>query len=205
MSTRLQTTKTANPLQISLLWFGIQLAWGAVLGLSLQARSFDLNHVHPLELFGRVAAAGAFAAAVAQLVVGPISDRMRRNGDKRIAFYAVGSGIAAMALIAFYIAPTEPTFFIAFVVLQLAMNVVIGPYQAIIPDFVPKERIGIASGWMAAMQSAGNAAGAVAVAVLGSSAIVASVIAVILIGCLTLTIRHIRSQPLQPIAEHLVG
>ena len=61
-------------------------------------------------------------------------------------------GVAAIALLAFYIVPSVPAFIVAYVILQLAMNVAIGPYQAIIPDFVPKGRIGVASGWMAAMR-----------------------------------------------------
>ena len=38
MSTRSNTIKPAQPAQIAALWFGIQLIWGAVLGISLQAR-----------------------------------------------------------------------------------------------------------------------------------------------------------------------
>src|SRR5579863_4593945 len=122
MSTPLQTNKLASPLKLSFLWFGIQLAWGAVLGLSLQARTLQLSGTQTLTLFGVVSSAGALAAAIAQLGIGPISDRLRRAGNKRIVFYAAGAGVAAAALIAFYVAPTIPTFVISFVVLQLAMN-----------------------------------------------------------------------------------
>lgn len=192
----------ANPALLSVLWFGIQLAWGAVLGISLQARSVHLGGGNPLALYGEVSVAGAVAAAIVQLVVGPLSDRRRTAGDKRIAFYAGGSAVAALALIGFYAAPTALTFAIAFVVLQAAMNVAIGPYQAILPDVVPMGRIGIASGWMAAMQSAGNAGGAILATLFGNTLLLAAVVAAVLIVSCLVTVSHLREVPLQPIAVH---
>src|SRR5580704_9064306 len=90
-----------SPLRLVVLWFGIQLAWGAILGVSLQARCLALGHADALGDFARIAASGALAAALTQLVVGPLSDAMRRRGDKRVGFYAVGSVLGAGALIAF--------------------------------------------------------------------------------------------------------
>jgi hypothetical protein len=43
--------------------------------------------------------------------------------------------------------------------IQIAVNIALAPYQAILPDTVPAARLGVASGWMAATQSAGNANG----------------------------------------------
>ena len=193
---------TVNPALLTALWFGIQLAWGAVLGISLQARSLQLGGVSALAIYGGVSTAGAFAAAIVQLAIGPFSDRRRRGGDKRIAFYALGVAIAAAALIAFYAAPTVLTFALAFIVLQAAMNSAIGPYQAILPDVVPMSRIGIASGWMAAMQSAGNAAGAILATLLGNTISLAVTIAVLLLVSCALTVAHLRRIPLQPLPEH---
>jgi MFS family permease len=82
------------------------------------------------------------------------------------------------------------------------MNVAIGPYQAIIPDFVPKERIGVASGWMAAMQSGGNAVGAIAATVLGNTPKLGFVLALLLVLSGVVTLRHLREIPLQPIEDH---
>lgn len=192
-------TKRVSPFAIAALWFGIQLAWGAVLGISLQARTLQLSGTESLVLYGVVSFWGALAAAVAQLVVGPLSDRMRRAGDKRIVFYGAGVSVAAIALVAFYFAPTIPSFVTAYVIVQLAMNVAIGPYQAIIPDFIPKDRIGVASGWMAAMQSGGNAAGAIAATVLGNTPKLGFAIALLLVLSGVVTLRHLREIALQPI------
>jgi MFS family permease len=204
IATRSTTNKAAavNPALLAVLWFGIQLAWGAVLGISLQARSLQLASASALGFYGTVSTLGAIAAAIVQLVVGPFSDRMRREGDKRIAFYAVGASVAALALIAFYAAPSPVSFAIAFVVLQAAMNLAIGPYQAIIPDVVPPECIGVASGWMAAMQSAGNAVGALLATLLGNSIPLGVTIAALLLASCIITVTHLRRIALQPFANN---
>lgn len=196
------STRAVNPALLTVLWFGIQLAWGAVLGISLQARSLQLGGVSALALYGGVSTAGAIAAAIVQLAVGPFSDRRRREGDKRIVFYAIGACVAAAALIAFYAAPTVFTFALAFIVLQAAMNCAIGPYQAVLPDVVPISRIGVASGWMAAMQSAGNAAGAILATLLGNTIPLGITIAAVLIASCAVTVAYLRRIPLQPLPDH---
>lgn len=196
------SARAVNPALLTALWFGIQLAWGAVLGISLQARSLQLGGASALALYGGVSTAGAIAAAIVQLVVGPFSDRRRRGGDKRITFYALGAVVAAAALIAFYAAPTALTFALAFIVLQAAMNCAIGPYQAILPDAVPASRIGVASGWMAAMQSAGNAAGAILATLLGNTVPLAVTIAAVLLASCAVTVAYLRRVALQPLPAH---
>ncbi len=204
IATQSNTTsaRAVHPALLAALWFGIQLAWGAVLGISLQARSLQLGGASALALYGAVSTAGAVAAAVVQLAIGPFSDRRRRSGDKRIGFYVTGAVIAAGALVAFYAAPSIATFAAAFIILQAAMNFAIGPYQAILPDVVPISRIGVASGWMAAMQSAGNAGGAILATLLGNTIPLALVIAVLLLASCAVTVAHLRRVPLQPLPVH---
>ncbi len=138
-----------------------------------------------------------------QLAVGPLSDRRRRGGDKRIAFYVVGATVAAAALLVFYAAPSVPTFTVAFIVLQAAMNFAIGPYQAILPDAVPASRIGVASGWMAAMQSAGNAGGAILATLLERNTMTLALsIAFVLLASCVVTVTYLRRIPLQPLPIH---
>ncbi len=194
-------TETVRPPRLVALWFGIQLAWGAILGISLQARVFALvGHSDALSAYAWVSGSGALASAITQLVVGPWSDALRRRGDKRLGFYAIGAACGAVALVAFYLAPALPALLVAFVALQIAFNVAIGPYQAILPDFVENEHIGVASGWMAAMQSAGNAAGAVLATILGSTPVLGMTIAATFLVSAAITIFHARTAVLQPVA-----
>ncbi len=199
MSTHSNTSKQAQPAPVAALWFGVQLIWGAVLGISLQARFVQLAPHASLVTFGYVTAAGALAAALAQLVVGPLSDRMRRAGHGRIGFYIAGALLGAVAVVVFYFVPTLGALVMAFVALQLALNIIIGPYQAIVPDTMRPSRYGVASGWLAAFAGAGNATGAVLAAALGAVPLLGFVLAIGLLVPAAITLVHLRRVSLRPL------
>jgi MFS family permease len=189
---------TPSPPRLGILWFGIQAVWGALLGISLQSRSIELVASQPLLAYGRLATMGAIVAAIVQIVVGPWSDARRRRGSKRIEFYVIGGVLGAIAVAAFYGAATFPALTVAYVCLQATLNFAIGPYQAVIPDAIPKNRFGIASSWMAALQSAGNAVGALCAAYIGNAKILAAALIAMLLGSDAITSAHVRSIDLGP-------
>lgn len=189
---------------LGVFWFGIQVVWGALLGVSLQARISELAGAHAVAAYGPIAAAGAALAAITQIAIGIISDRRRRLGSRRIEFYVIGVAFACPALIWFYLAPSLAQLVTALLVLQIAMNVAIGPYQAVIPDFIAEDQLGNASSWMAGLQSAGNACGAIIAALITSPLMVAVAIAGVLIAACAVTSAHVkrftlRSARLEPL------
>lgn len=188
-------TGSASAPKLAAYWFGIQLAWGAVLGISLQARCVQLAGSASLATYGEISALGALAAAVTQILVGLWSDALRRRGNNRAGFYVAGAIAGAAAIVAFYVAATPLELLAAFVALQLGLNFAIGPYQAILPDTVDDARLGRASAWMAAMQSGGNAAGAVLATILGSRLALGAAIGVALLGTCAVTVSHLRALP----------
>lgn len=189
-------SRTPKPSLLGTFWFGIQVVWGALLGVSLQARAAELSGVHAIAAYGMLASAGAAVAAITQIAVGVIADRRRVRGSRRIEFYVAGTALACPALVWFYTAPSFQTLLVALLVLQFAMNVAIGPYQAVIPDFVPENEIGRASSWMAALQSLGNACGALLAALVSNSRGVAAAIAAALVTSCAVTAIHVKSLPL---------
>ncbi len=102
-------------------------------------------------------------------------------------------------MIAFYFVPNVQELLVAFVALQLALNVIIGPYQAIVPDTMPPSRYGVASGWLAALAGAGNAIGAVLAAALGAVPLLGFVLAIGLLLAAAITLVHLRSIALRPL------
>jgi MFS family permease len=187
-----------KPSLLGAFWFGIQVVWGALLGVSLQARASELAGAHAVASYGLLASAGAAVAAVTQITVGIIADRRRRRGSRRIEFYVAGAFFAAAAVVWFYLAPSFTSLFAALLVLQVAMNIAIGPYQAVIPDFVPDRQVGTASSWMASLQSAGNACGALLAALVGNARIVGAAIAGALIASSAITAMHVKNLSLLP-------
>jgi MFS family permease len=171
------------------LWFGLQFVWGAVLAVSLQARSSALAPHDALRAYALIAALGAFVGMVVQLAIGPFADRFfDRHGNRR-ALYAAGVALAVPALLWFYLAPSYVQFVGAFFALQVGMNVVTGPYAAIVPDYVPADRAGAASSWMGMLQSFGNAGGLLVAGFIENRFVVACTLAVALSASWLITAR----------------
>jgi MFS family permease len=180
-----------KPAAIGALWLGIQVVWGAILGISLQARSTEFGLRDPVTAYAVVAACGATLAAITQLVVGFLSDRRRSHVGHRREFYIAGILIALPALIAFYIVPVYAAFIVSFAALQVGMNVFGGPYQAAVPDHVPPSRSGSASAWMSGYQFVGQCVG-LALATFVSDLVAALAIAAILGLTFAVTFLHLR-------------
>lgn len=176
---------------------GIQFVWGAILAVSLQARSIALaGHDDAVRLYAAVAAIGAFVATVVQFVAGRLADaRVREYRDRR-PFYTIGVAFAVPALVWFYVAPTYVQLVAAFVMLETALNIATGPYQAIIPDYIERARQGRASSWMSAFASLGNAAGLLLAGFVHDLRLVAATLACILVGTYAVTATHIAPRSL---------
>ena len=180
-------------------WFGAQAVWGAVLGLSLQARTSELGGPHALALYGTIATLGAVVAAITQIATGPFADAVRARGRSRTGFLAWGTLVAAIALWDFYTSRTFGGEMAAFLMLQVGMNVATGPYQTIIPDYVQERRAGSASSWMAALQSAGNATGALIAAFVSDARAAGVLLAALLTASAAASATHVRNLTLAPV------
>jgi MFS family permease len=196
-----KSRSTANLALLCALWFGVQVTWAAVLAISLQARTAELGGASALKQIGVIMAAGGFVAGITQLIVAPLSDRLRCAGDNRMRFYIVGSLCGSGALVLLYGARSIPQLLGAFIGLQVAVNIALAPYQAILPDTVPAARLGVASGWMAATQSAGNAVGATLATAIGARPLLGTVLAAVLCSTSLVTVLHLARIPLQPLVE----
>lgn len=170
--------------------------WGAVLAVSLQARVTELNGAGDAAIRGYslAAALGAGVATIAQFAFGVLSDHRRNAVGHRREFYIAGLLVVVPALVWFYLAPTWVQFVAAFAALQLGMNVAIASFQAAIPDFVPRERRGIASSWMSAYQSLGNALGLLVAGFAHDLRLTAAALAVPFVAAWSVTFGHIRSR-----------
>jgi len=188
-----------NPALLGAFWFGIQMVWGALLGISLQARASELAPHHTFAGYALLASTGAAVAAVSQIAAGIISDRRRARGSRRVEFYVVGAVAGAAAVIWFYLAPSYGQLIAALATLQLGLNVAIGPYQAAIPDFIEPKALGGASAWMAALQSLGNVAGALEGGLIKNAASAGTAIAATLLVTCAVTSAHVRK--LEPVVN----
>lgn len=193
--------RNPNAALLAVFWFGIQMVWGALLGISLQARTLQLAPGWTLSAYPVLAAGGAGVAAATQIAAGIVSDRLRRRGSRRIEFYVAGALSGAGAIVWFYLAPNFAQLLAALLVLQFALNLAIGPYQAAIPDFIEGAGLGGASAWLAALQNLGNVAGAVAASFVRAAWETGALIAAALLLTCGITSAHIASLQLRPQKE----
>ncbi|MCS7209112.1 MAG: MFS transporter [Fimbriimonadales bacterium] len=154
---------------ISAFWLGVSVHWAAFLTIVMQAR---VNDLAPPEQRGAylawLAAAGALISTVIELVAGPISDRSTARWGRRRPFILWGTLLSLPFIVLFMTTQSFGLLILCFVGIQLFLNWANGPYQAVIPDYVPPERHGLASAYMGMMTLVGTLLGlALAGALLG--------------------------------------
>lgn len=191
---------------LSAFWFAWEVHWAALLGAAMQAQT--ARFVAPGAIGTATAilsGAGAACSIVAQYLAGRASDAARR----RIPFIVAGTLLDIVALFGFALAPSFSAVVFAVFAIQISLNIAGGPYQALIPDRVPRARQGGASAIMAFYRLLGNAVGLLAAKKLvvqpGPSVspelvthgllMLASVLAVVLLAALAVTVVGVRDEP----------
>ncbi len=147
-------------LWISIYWFGITFMWSGYNSIVLpvlNARFVDNSIVGTA--LGLVTGAGMIVAIVVQPVAGALSDRNHSRWGKRRPFIAIGTLVEVVFLFGMMAVASWWGLLLGTLLLQLADNVAMGPYQGLMPDRVAAQYRGRASGSMAIAQIAGNASG----------------------------------------------
>jgi MFS family permease len=132
--------------RINILGLGLMALWNTLNTILLPDR---VDATAPAALrgsaLGLIGFVGVGLAALVQPIIGRISDRASL-ADRRKPFITWGSVAAVGGLLAFGLAPGFWWLLLAYVALQLAANVAQTAYQALIPDLVPEDGRGLASG-----------------------------------------------------------
>jgi MFS family permease len=151
---------------LSLYWFAANAHWAAILItlLPLQAEAIG-GHEFKGTTLGKILLAGALVSMVAAPLFGAWSDRVRTRWGRRTPFLVVGTIGNVVGLIALAFIPSEPSalpaYIAAFIWIELFSNVATAPYSALIPDVVPREQRGSASGWLGLMLMLGSFVGGI--------------------------------------------
>ena len=151
---------------MSFFWFATNAHWTAILLVTLpsQIKSAVGNDTKGSAL-GLALGIGALISMLASPVFGALSDRIKLPGGRRKPWVVIGTigNIISLFGLAFLIKPGDPSsitpWIIAFLFVQLFNNLASAPYSALIPDMVPAEQRGSASGWMGLMTMLGTFAG----------------------------------------------
>lgn len=153
---------------LSLFWFGIEAHWTAILITTLPSQAFLIGgDAVKGRTLATVLAVGAFVSMLAAPVFGALSDRIVTRFGRRLPWMVIGTlmNIIGLAGLAAFPRANDPSslmpYVLAFMWVEFWNNVATAPYAALIPDCVPPEQRGSASGWMGLMQMLGNVTGGV--------------------------------------------
>src|SRR5262245_29201384 len=145
---------------ISCFWFAYNFHWGALLAIVLPSQIAAIVGDARKELFnGLIPPLGAALSLVVTPLAGALSDRTHRRFGRRRPFMLVGVAINFVFLLVmggFSQGSRVGLFLLLYLGVQLGNNWSGGPYAGLIPDVVPAEQRGTASGWLALMTALGT-------------------------------------------------
>jgi len=190
---------------ISCFWFAYNFHWGALLAIVLPSQIAAIVGDARKELFnGLIPPLGAALSLIVTPLAGSLSDRARSRFGRRLPFMVTGVAINLVFLLAmggFSQGSSVWLFLLLYLGVQLGNNWSGGPYAGLIPDMVPADQRGTASGWLALMTALGTLAGAIAAGqmVRGERYLPIYVaIAAVVIVFLALTVWGVREAPAAP-------
>lgn len=159
-------------------------------------------------VLGRATAAGGAVAVLVPITAGWLSDRTRTRWGRRTPWIAAGAAINVVGLLLLAWAPSVPALIAAYLVLQLGNNAAGAAFAAFVPEVMPHEQRGRASGLLNSATIIGTvvclAAGLVILQLLGSTAGGAAAaytaLAVMVAGTTILSLSLLREPPDAPAA-----
>ncbi len=147
--------------RISLFWLGLSTVWAGLNIVYLPDRVETLvGSAQKGTYLGVLVSVGLVVAIVIQPVMGGISDRTTARWGRRKPFMLLGSLFSALFLLLMAAVSTYALLFAVVILLQVSSNSAHGPYQGIIPDLVPQDRRGRASGFFGLANNLGVLLGA---------------------------------------------
>ena len=138
-----ERVKVTGRLRRLLVWygvasFGVYVCIGAVNAVLLPLQIEDLDPANKAANLALTAAAGAVAGMLAQPVAGLLSDRTRSRWGSRAPWIVTGALTAAVSLIILGGLSALVGIVVVYVLLNVALNLYLGPKAALMPDRVPR-------------------------------------------------------------------
>ena len=139
--------KPIDYLKISIFGAALSFLWPSLHTLIIPLRLLELiPEAQKNTYLGILTFCGLMLAALIQPLAGAISDRSSFHLGRRRPFIFIGTLLALLFLPSIGLAGSFLFLFLGYCLLQCACNTAQGPFQAFIPDLVPQERRGTASG-----------------------------------------------------------
>jgi len=133
---------------LSVYWVAIGYLWNSLGGLILPNLIEELvGHAHKGVALGVLEGIGSLMAVVWQPLIGAYSDRTRTRFGRRHPFIVIGTVGDVIFLIGIALSGSYWLVVVLYFLLQTSSNTAQGPYQGLLPDVVPVDQRGNASGY----------------------------------------------------------
>ena len=157
---------------LSAFWFGSNFLWIPLTTVLIQNQ---IDSVVPKgsqnSAIGLTLGLGAVLAVTVPPLVGAWSDRLNTRFGRRRPIIVAGSLLTMPGLLILVVANNFVEVVIGFLIIQLFFNGAQAAYAGIIPDVVPAQQVGKASGYLATMTQLGIGTGLGVTSLLGGSRI----------------------------------
>jgi MFS family permease len=188
---------------LSAFWFGSNFLWIPLTTVLIQSQ---VDAVVPKgsqnSAIGFAIGIGGFLAMTVPPLVGAWSDRLNTRFGRRRPIMVAGTLLTIPGLILLMTAGNYPQIVVGYAIVQFFFNAAGAAYAGIIPDVVPAQQFGKASGFLATMTQLGIGGGLGVTSLMGSSRVIYVVFIVVILLTLVPTIWAARNEGLAPIAPH---
>src|ERR1700676_1393448 len=188
---------------LSAFWFGSNFLWIPLTTVLIQSQ---VDAVVPKGsqngAIGFAIGIGGFLAITVPPLVGAWSDRLTTRFGRRRPIMVAGTLLTIPGLVLLMTAGSYPQIVVGYVIVQFFFNAAGAAYAGIIPDVVPAQQFGKASGFLATMTQLGIGGGLGVTSLMGSSRVIYVVFIVVILLTLVPTIWAARNEGLAPIAAH---
>jgi Na+/melibiose symporter-like transporter len=153
------TFRRLDYVKITLLGFALTALWQSLHSIILPLRLLDfIPESQKNTYLGILTLSGLFLAMLVQPIAGAISDQARSRWGRRRPYILIGGIIALLLIPGIGFAGGFIAILAVYCLLQVATNIAQGPYQAFIPELVPADKHGMASGVKGLLEITGGVA-----------------------------------------------
>lgn len=192
---------------LSAYWFATSYKWFILLLVLLPGQVQEIVPGGEKNTYwGLVFATGAIWAVFGPALFGHLSDRLSKGGrhPERRLFLSIGAGLTVIALFTLLEAKSLAMLAFGYLLLQISDDVGTGPFSAAIPELVPTEHRGRASGIMGMLNAGAQIASAIVAMALGRIELIYIGIALVNVVCAAWTIWTLKgAEPVEAALSHV--
>jgi MFS family permease len=188
---------------LSAFWFGSNFLWIPLTTVLIQSQvDAVVSKGSQNGAIGFAIGIGGLLAMTVPPLVGAWSDRLNTRFGRRRPIMVAGTLLTIPGLILLMTAGNYPQIVVGYAIVQFFFNAAGAAYAGIIPDVVPAQQFGKASGFLATMTQLGIGGGLGVSSLLGSARAIYLVFIAVILLTLVPTIWAARNEGLAPIAPH---